>query len=157
MSPSSDAEDAARWQLSIAFANRRDELARVIGEIEAFALAHRLSDRDRFVLNLVVDELATNIVEHANAESGDQLVHLRVRILDGRLDLELEDGGDEFDPLALPPPALDEPLDERAIGGLGIHLVRQTVDDIRYRRCGDRNRVSVVCHLQPAAHDAASD
>ncbi|HVS13396.1 MAG TPA: ATP-binding protein [Thermoanaerobaculia bacterium] len=151
MSPSPAAGDAPRWQLRLAFANRRDELTRVIAEVEAFAEEHRLSARDRFVLNLVVDELATNLLEHSAAPAGQRAIELRARVHAGRLELELEDDGAAFDPLTIPPPTADQPVRERPIGGLGIHLVRQTVDDIRYQRRGDRNCVSVVCRLEPAA------
>ncbi len=50
----------------------------------------------------------------------------------------------EFDPLEVPPPDLAKPLEEREIGGLGIHLVRSAMDAVKYRRSGNRNVLLLV-------------
>jgi anti-sigma regulatory factor (Ser/Thr protein kinase) len=53
--------------------------------------------------------------------------------------MEFEDRGREFNPLEIGEPDLDIPLEERKLGGLGIHLVKKMVDEAKYRREGDRN------------------
>ena len=57
--------------------------------------------------------------------------------------LVLEDDGHEFDPLKAPEPDLDLPVEERVPGGLGIHLIHKLVEQMEYRRCGGRNRLTV--------------
>ena len=50
--------------------------------------------------------------------------------------MEIADNGKPYDPLSAPPPDIDSALDDRPIGGLGVYLVRQLMDDVRY--CHDR-------------------
>ena len=53
--------------------------------------------------------------------------------------MEFEDRGREFNPLEIEEPDLDTPIENRQLGGLGIHLVRQMMDEAKYRREGDKN------------------
>ena len=55
------------------------------------------------------------------------------------LTIRVEDDGRAFDPLQAPPPDLDLPLEERPVGGLGIHIVRSVMDAVEYQRRGGRN------------------
>jgi anti-sigma regulatory factor (Ser/Thr protein kinase) len=56
-----------------------------------------------------------------------------------RLEIEFIDDGCAFDPFAGPPPILDEPLEARQVGGLGLHLLRSLTDEARYERRNDTN------------------
>jgi serine/threonine-protein kinase RsbW len=56
-----------------------------------------------------------------------------------RLEIEFIDDGCAFDPFAGPPPNLDEPLEARQVGGLGLHLLRSLTDEARYERRNDTN------------------
>jgi anti-sigma regulatory factor (Ser/Thr protein kinase) len=134
------------------FSNRREELHRVIQTVEQLAEQLGLCPRDRFVLNLVVDEIATNAIEHAYPQGEAQDIELRVRIdAHQRLVIQLEDRGVEFNPLDRLPAPLDAPLEERDIGGLGIHLVRESVDDMAYERRGPANCLTLVYTLTSAS------
>ncbi len=62
---------------------------------------------------------------------------------DGELALCLEDDGPAFDPLAAPMPDLDAPIEDRPIGGLGIHLLREMMDELEYTRLDSRNRLTL--------------
>jgi serine/threonine-protein kinase RsbW len=59
------------------------------------------------------------------------------------VEMQIEDDGAPFNPLELPEPAVDSPLDARPVGGLGVHLVRRLMDEVVYSRVGDRNRLIV--------------
>ena len=73
---------------------------------------------------LALEEIFTNIIRHAYADQGAHEVRFAARLAAGHVVLEFADDGREFDPLAARPPDLERPLEERPIGGLGIHLVR---------------------------------
>ena len=60
------------------------------------------------------------------------------------LRLELSDDGIAFDPLSLPPPDVSLDIEDRLIGGLGVHLIRTMMDSVSYRREGDWNRLLVT-------------
>jgi serine/threonine-protein kinase RsbW len=87
---------------------------------------------------IAADEVLTNALTHARADS----VSIRAEVRDGRIAVEVEDDGPPFDPTAAAPPRTDLALDEREAGGLGIHLVRQLMDHVRYERTAGRNKLS---------------
>ena len=66
------------------------------------------------------------------------------------IELTVEDAGAPFDPTRSREPDIDESLDERAIGGLGLHLVRSLADVFSYQRVGCVNRTVVVFNTYPA-------
>ena len=68
---------------------------------------------------------------------------------DGRVRVEVVDDGTPFDPTAAAAPRTDLALDEREVGGLGIHLVRELMDDVRYERAGGRNKLSFSRSYDP--------
>ena len=94
-------------------------------------------------LELAVEEAAVNVCHYAYPDASGEMV-IRTSCLDGELQIELEDRGTPFDPLAAPSPDLEVPLEQRRIGGLGIHLIRKVCDGVSYRRDGDRNILTLV-------------
>jgi anti-sigma regulatory factor (Ser/Thr protein kinase) len=124
---------------TVTIANHRDELPRLVDFVERFAAAHHLSTDDALALNLVLDEITINVMRHGHDDDQEHEI-LIVLALDGRvLTITVEDDGRPFDPLTAPAPDLTLPVEERPLGGLGIHLVRMSVDEMTYRRDGDRN------------------
>lgn len=92
-------------------------------------------------LRLAVDEYATNIITYGYRDAGyEGDVVASATIDDDHLIISLVDAGLAYDPTQRADPTnLDTPLEERDIGGLGIMLVRQSVDDWRYERVDNRN------------------
>ncbi|MCM0080043.1 ATP-binding protein [Geomonas sp. Red32] len=113
----------------------------------------KLAAKAAYGLRLAVDEIATNIVTHGHEEAGiSGVVTVSVALTDDSLTVVLEDGGLPFDPLSHRLPAEDDlnlPLEERAIGGLGIFLVLKSVDAFRYERAHDVNRNIFVMNRTP--------
>lgn len=93
-------------------------------------------------LKLATDEIATNIILYGYGRSGiDGTLDVSATIDDHKLVVLLEDVAPAFDPFSIPTPDnLDAPLEERGIGGLGIMLARQNVDEFTYARVGNRNQ-----------------
>ena len=71
----------------------------------------------------------------------ENAVQVRLQVRDNGVLLEYSDRGRPFDPLTAPEPDLEAPLQERGIGGLGVHLVRQIMRDVDYRRADGWNRI----------------
>jgi anti-sigma regulatory factor (Ser/Thr protein kinase) len=92
-------------------------------------------------LRLAVDEYATNIITYGYRDAGyEGDIAASAAINDDHLIISLVDSGLAYDPTNRADPTdLDSPLEERDIGGLGIMLVRQSVDEWRYERVDDRN------------------
>ena len=90
-------------------------------------------------LRLVAEEVVTNVAKYGYAPGTAAAMELLVSTGDDAVSLEFRDEGRPFDPLAQPPPALEAPLEERTVGGLGLTLVRAMVEDARYVREGGTN------------------
>jgi anti-sigma regulatory factor (Ser/Thr protein kinase) len=128
--------------------NDNADLVRLSEFASEFTLRHKLADEDSARLQIILDELFTNVVKYgyegATGE-GHPAGHIEVALsLEAdRLIIEFIDDGCPFDPLASSPPDLDVPVEEREIGGVGVALVRALVDEAEYRRDDDRNRLTL--------------
>lgn len=115
-------------------------------------------DRKRaYQLRLSVDEIVTNIIVHGYQEAGLQgNVVLRMTVDPMALTLVVEDTAIAFDPRQVPDPSnLDDPIEDRAIGGLGVYLALRGVDEFQYERVDDSNRNIFVMLRTPVALDSA--
>ena len=82
-------------------------------------------------LDLVLEELFTNLVKYSRGERGDIEIGME-RSPNGVRAWLRETGAELFDPTAAPPVDLEQPIEERRIGGLGIHLVRKITEQFSY-------------------------
>jgi len=130
---------------SIVLRGDRAELTRLQTFADAFAHRGGLPDDERSRLLIILEELFTNTVAHGHQRSSAP-GHVTVTLVwrTGRLRISFVDDGQPFDPLAFRGPELERPAEERAIGGLGIHIVRSLVDRARYRRRCGRNHLYLV-------------
>ena len=87
---------------------------------------------------LAIEEVITNIIIHGYKKAGGE-IHLSCRFTGNRIEIEIADSAPRFDPLSIPEPELEGDIDERKIGGLGMYLVRQLMDEISYRYENGKN------------------
>ncbi len=104
-----------------------------------FSEENQLSEDIVFALDLCLEELITNVIKYGYDDSAQHAIYISLSMEGDRLVLEMRDDGHAFDPTLLPDPDLDVPLEERRIGGLGIHLVRNYVDSMEYKREANQN------------------
>ncbi|MEA5597351.1 ATP-binding protein [Rivularia sp. UHCC 0363] len=121
-----------------------DSLKPIAEFVAAAAAQIGLDKKAAYRLRLAVDEIATNIILHGYEESdceGDIWISAAT---DGpQLEIILEDDATLYDPQqaqSVETAELQRPLAERQIGGLGVYLAIQGVDQFRYERVGNRNR-----------------
>lgn len=129
----------------------REELAGVQAAFGEFAETHQVPAGVRRSMNVVLDELLTNIVTHGATNRAGGIVTVAVDLDRDQLALTLTDDGASFDPFGGTAPDTTLSVAERPIGGLGIHLVRQLVDEVDYDRRDGRNVVRVVKRLTGSA------
>jgi anti-sigma regulatory factor (Ser/Thr protein kinase) len=126
--------------LSVTILNRLDDLDRLFSAVDGFVAEHHLSDDDAYLIHLVLDEIVVNVIRHGFDDDRDHEIRVTLAIdAEDALSIRVEDEGRPFNPLDRPPPDLTVPVEERPIGGLGIFITRQTVDEMTYRREDDRN------------------
>lgn len=130
---------------------RLSEVRGLSSMVEAFGDAHGLPDPKVFVINLALDELITNTVMHGLEELDDAEIRITMRVDAGRLTLVLEDNGRPFDPTRNRVGAdVESSLEERAVGGLGLHLVKSFADRMSYEFVNGRNRLTMEHDLAGA-------
>jgi anti-sigma regulatory factor (Ser/Thr protein kinase) len=130
------------------------ELERVRQFTEAFCDRTALSQEMRYHLSVVLEELVVNAVKYGHCDPLADAIRIGLRLRGDHLEIAFSDSGIPFNPLAMPPPNLDEDLGRRPIGGLGIHLVRCLVPDIRYERRDGRNYLFLAKPIEPKEEPA---
>ena len=121
-------------------------LRALAASVDEFCSAHGVADAVRHDLHVVLDEIVNNVVRHAaprHPEIGVQLV-----VDEANVAVTVEDDGDAFDLHDAPVPDVTLPIEQRRVGGLGIYLVRQLMDDVRYERAGEVNRLTLRRRLR---------
>lgn len=124
--------------------NTASELATLCERLEDIGATLRLSRRSVFEINLALDELFTNIISYGYTDRAEHMVRVCVTAEGDRLTIVIEDDGVPFNPVDRPPPESPCRIEACKIGGLGIHLVKNLMDGIGYRRCGDRNVLTLT-------------
>jgi serine/threonine-protein kinase RsbW len=108
----------------------------------AWLQALHVPDEAMTLAALAIEELATNCIKYDGTNPGD--IEVEMQVADGRLTVVVTDDGWPFNPLERPAPDTSLPIQEREIGGLGLHLLRTLSDEMSYERRGERNRVTIV-------------
>jgi serine/threonine-protein kinase RsbW len=129
--------------LTLTLKNDPSEIARLVDLLESFGPQSGLSDDATFKLTLALDEIVANVVRYAFDDDLEHRIEVKVTVDDRTVTASVEDDGRAFDPREAPVPDLDLPIEMRKPGGLGMHLVRSTMDSVEYRRDGGRNILTV--------------
>ena len=125
-----------------------DYLGEIRQYVKSAAKEAGLEKKASYDLCLAVDEIATNIITHGYDDNGlEGNIYVETKIDEQSLTIYIEDTAIPFDPKkkeAVTQEDLQKSLEERPIGGLGIHLVQESVDEFIYEYKGDRNRNILV-------------
>jgi serine/threonine-protein kinase RsbW len=130
----------------------RNQMSAVGGaqkSFEAFLEARSVDAETTFRAVLALEEAVTNVIKYACDDGREHAVLLEARLAPAELVLVVSDDGRAFDPCVAPPPDRQRPAEERAPGGLGIHLLRKLTVRMHYERSGEWNRLTLVFALAP--------
>lgn len=118
------------------------ELASLQEGLEAFGEQAELSLKLVTQLNLIIEELVTNTINYGCTGDREYWLTVGLQLVDGLLTVTIEDNAEPFDPTEEAPEVdTTAALEDRKIGGLGIHIVTAMVDQLHYSREGDVNRL----------------
>jgi anti-sigma regulatory factor (Ser/Thr protein kinase) len=134
--------------LEIVLTNRPEEQPRLLRALEAFAAEHRLPAKVLQAADLALEEHVTNVLKYAYVDTAPHEIRVCLSCDGGALYVEVADDGRAFNPLEVPPVDTSIPLEERPIGGLGIHLMRRFMDTLDYRRESGRNILRMTKRLE---------
>lgn len=118
------------------------EVPRMIEWVEQVLAAEGVGESPIFKVTLALEEAVMNIINYAfDGVPAPHRIALSLTVAPDRLSTELTDNGREFDPAGMPEPDVTLPLEQRAVGGLGLHLIRTMMDRVEYRRLNEENRL----------------
>ncbi len=121
-----------------------ENLPKVVSFIEDELEALDCPVKAQMQIDVAVDELFTNIASYAyDPGTGDAIIRFDFDETDRIVTISFMDSGMPFDPLAKPDPNVKVPLKERQAGGLGIFLVKKTMDRVEYRYENGMNNLTI--------------
>ena len=122
----------------------REELDRITESIEAFAEEEEWPPDLLFRINLVLEELVLNIMDYGH-DDNEHEIEIALSSSSDAVTINITDEGHAFDPMTdAPEPDTTGPVETRSIGGLGVHLAKEMMDEMAYRRENGRNYLSLV-------------
>jgi anti-sigma regulatory factor (Ser/Thr protein kinase) len=129
------------------FGTHPEGAGKVNAAFAAFAETYALPDDVRRSLNVALDELLANALMHGMAGRENGSLTVEAKLDHERVNVTITDDGPPFDPLDQAAPDTSLSVDEREFGGLGIHLVRELMDEVSYQRRDGHNVVVLVKRL----------
>ena len=130
--------------MNLTIENRIEELRRLAALVEEFGAGENWPPDLVFQVNLVLEEVAINIINYGH-DGGLHEIEIALTSELDALTIEVIDDGRAFDPTKdATVPDVTLPMEERSVGGLGVYLVRTMMDEMRYRREGGRNHLTLV-------------
>lgn len=119
--------------------NKIDEIPSLALKIDQLGKQWKLPQQLVMNINLVIEEALSNIIFYAFTDAASHQIHLSLSVSDNRLFIRITDDGIQFNPLQHEQPDVSLPVGERAVGGLGIFLITQMMDEMDYERKDNQN------------------
>ena len=135
--------------LSLNIERSHDELGRITDAVDDLGHRESWSNDMLFRVHLVLEELVLNIIDYGFDDGGEHELEVVLTSEDDALTIEITDDGFPFNPLTDPKtPDVNAPLEDRPVGGLGVHLVRTMMDEMHYRRDQGKNHLTLVARRE---------
>lgn len=133
--------------LECVIANKLEEIDRVNDTFNEFAEQCDIPMNVSLKVNLVFDELLNNTISYAYSDGEEHKIEILVDHTGQRLSISISDDGVPFNPFTMEDPDTTLSIEDRDIGGLGVHLVKNVMDDVSYQRRNNRNIVTLTKNL----------
>lgn len=134
--------------LEIEIGNDLSNVNRVNDKFIEFSQRYELLPKITNRICMVFDELLTNIISYAYSDSARHEIGVKVSLINDSIVIVITDDGLPFNPFTREDPDTDLAIDERRIGGLGIHLVKKVMDEVYYKRHVDRNVITLIKNIE---------
>lgn len=135
--------DSVKREL-IELSNQIENVQKAIQRFEEFSLTNHIPMAISMKISIVLDELLANVVNYAFDDNAEHEIYVEFKVSGDKLIIVIEDDGKPFNPFSQNPPDTKLSINERAIGGLGIHLVKNLMDECIYSRTSNRNVVTLT-------------
>ena len=126
-----------------------ENLARVLAFVDGELEALECPQQTQMKIDVAVEEIFVNIAHYAyKPETGLALIRIETQSDPKRVKITFRDWGVPYDPLAKPDPDVTLSAEERQIGGLGIYMVKKSMDDMKYEYVDGQNVLTLVKNLE---------
>lgn len=134
-------------EMQIQLSNNLNELAVVMAALEDFCDGVGVDMGTAQAAELALDEFLSNIISYGYLDSEEHTITVDLAVVERALQIKISDNGMPFNPFEQAEPELESSIEEREIGGLGIHLVRNIMDEYSYARLDECNVVTLSKRL----------
>ena len=117
--------------LNITLSNNVSDLNVLVAKLEQFFEENNTSSIS-MPMTLILEELYTNTITHGASDGRDVFIEVNLSIDKDELIMIYEDNGIPFNVLELPDPDLTASIENREVGGLGVHYVKTLTDSVEY-------------------------
>ena len=124
---------------SIILTNDISEISKLNEFVEEVGTEFSLTPDVVFNVNLVLEEAVVNVINYAYPKEKHESIYLTAKLHEGSIVFVLTDSGLEFDPTEVPEADITLSAEDRPIGGLGIFLIRQIMNEVSYERIDGKN------------------
>lgn len=137
--------------MQIVLSGQPGERADAVRGLEGFCRKHGLSRDVQNAADVAIEEHLTNVLNYGYESGSTHRIVVALKVEDGCLCVDLQDDGKPFDPLATPPVDTSLPLADKPVGGLGVHLMRQFMDELSHTRESGQNVLRMRKRIVPQA------
>jgi anti-sigma regulatory factor (Ser/Thr protein kinase) len=119
--------------------NNLEEIRRMAEETAIFTESAGIPRNESLKIRLIIEEIIVNTISYGYNDDSEHLISICLHSEGSKVEITIEDDSTPFDPFDAEPPDLDSPLEERRIGGHGIHLVKSLSESIAYNTENGKN------------------
>ena len=132
-----------REKLDFKIKNNREELKMLNRSIRTFLSTIKIPPKTIYKVDLILEEMITNIIKYGYNDNKDHEIEIKMNITKEYIRIRIIDDGKEFDSEISPAPNIETPLEEMRLGGLGLHLVKNIIHNMKYKRHKKKNVLRV--------------
>jgi anti-sigma regulatory factor (Ser/Thr protein kinase) len=137
--------------VTLAIANDLEAIPSLLNDIYRFLHQQGIAEEAVHGLDVALDEVLTNIVNYGYRDGKSHEVLVELSLAPDLLTIEVRDDGSHYDPLSVPEPDLSADIEDRHVGGLGMHFVRSLLDRLAYKRSNGWNVLTLEKRLSQGA------
>ncbi len=132
---------------NISIANTLGNIEKVIEHFDAFCAVNNIAMPVNQKINLSLDDLINNIISYGYSDELEHMIDIQFKLFENSLMVVVEDDGVPFNPFDGDGVDVSLSIEERAIGGLGIHLIKKLMNSSDYQRQANKNAVVLTIDL----------
>lgn len=135
-------------EVTVRIENDLSEIAKVDEKLDDFAEQFGVPPAIAATFHIIFDDLLNNVISYGFNDEQRHFIDISLELTADSLTVSIADDGVPFSPLAQTAPDTTLSIEDRPIGGLGIHIVVNMVDDISYQRTADKNLLTLTKSFQ---------